>query len=117
MCGCQHSRSYWLLSTGTYSLHAFHFANDLEAGSNNLLVSRLVVSISSLPLKQTKQTSVSDALVCLMVTLLLFVMVAQIEIASPGTYPPLSSRTRHVTGPDVIQVRPILCSISQWKGC
>jgi len=30
-------------------------------------------------------TSVSDALVCLMVTLLLLVMVAQMEMASPGT--------------------------------
>ena len=44
-------------------------------------------------------TSVSDALVCLIWTLLLLVMVAQMEMASPGTYPPRSSRTRHVTGP------------------
>ena len=31
------------------------------------------------------RTSVNDALVCLMTTLLLLVMVAQIEMASPGT--------------------------------
>ena len=62
-------------------------------------------------------TSVNDALVCLIVTLLLFVMVAQMEMASPGTYPPRSSRTLHVTGPWDRQVRPILCSISQWNGC
>ena len=58
-------------------------------------------------------TSVSDALVYFIATLLLFVMVAQMEMASPGTYPPRSSRTRHVTGPEVTHVRPILCSISQ----
>ena len=54
---------------------------------------------------------------CFIVTLLLFVIVAQIEIASPGTYPPLSNLTRQVTGPFVTQVNPILCSISQWNGC
>ena len=62
-------------------------------------------------------TSVSDALVCLIVTRLLLAMVAQMEIASPGTYPPRSKRTLQVTAPLVMQVNPILCSISQWNGC
>ena len=62
-------------------------------------------------------TSVSEALVPLIVTLLWLSIVAQMLIASPGTYPPRSSRTRHVTGPVVIHVIPSLCSISQWNGC
>ena len=62
-------------------------------------------------------TSVSDALVCLIVTRLLLAIVAQMEIASPGTYPPRSKRTLQVTAPLVMQVNPILCSISQWNGC
>ena len=42
---------------------------------------------SSVYLEYTRRTltSVNDALVCLMTTLLLLVMVAQIEMASPGT--------------------------------
>lgn len=35
--------------------------------------------------RKSEHTSVSEALVCLMVTLLLFVMVAQMEMDSPGT--------------------------------
>ena len=54
---------------------------------------------------------------CLIVTRLLLAMVAQMEIASPGTYPPRSKRTLQVTAPLVMQVNPILCSISQWNGC
>jgi len=61
--------------------------------------------------------SVREPLVPFMVTLLWLSIVAQILIASPGTYPPLSNLTRHVTGPVVMQVMPNLCSISQWKGC
>ena len=66
---------------------------------------------------ENAHTSVREALVCLMVTLLLFVMVAQMEIDSPGTYPPLSRRTLQVTGPELQHVMPMLCSISQWNGC
>ncbi len=39
-------------------------------------------------------TSVRDALVCLIMTRLVFVIVAQIEMASPGTYPPRSNLNR-----------------------
>ena len=58
-------------------------------------------------------TSVRLALVCLMVTWLWLSMVAQMLMASPGTYPPLSSLPLQVTGPVVTHVIPSLCSISQ----
>jgi len=45
-------------------------------------------------------TSVSVALVDLMVTLLLLVTVAVISMVSPGTYAPLSRHTWHSTRPD-----------------
>ena len=62
-------------------------------------------------------TSVRQLLVPFTVTLLWLSIVAQILMASPGTYPPLSSLTLQVTGPVVKQVIPSLCSISQWNGC
>jgi len=85
--------------------------------SSTTLQSRCVTICGYPCIRGTVFTSVSEALVPLIVTLLWLSIVAQMLIASPGTYPPRSSRTRHVTGPVVIHVIPSLCSISQWNGC
>ena len=68
-------------------------------------------------INQMLLTSVREALVRLIVTLLLLWMLAHMLMVSPGTYPPLSSLTLQDTGPDVMQLSPSLCSISQWNGC
>ena len=62
-------------------------------------------------------TSVSVARVLLMVTLDELSMAAKMQMFSPGTYPPLSSRMRQTIVPEVRQGTPTLSSISQWNGC
>jgi hypothetical protein len=62
-------------------------------------------------------TSVREAFVPLMVTRLLLWTVAEMPIVSPGTYPPRSRATRHITGPELTQLTPSLCSISHRNGC
>lgn len=61
--------------------------------------------------------SVSAAFVPFMVILLPFDTYADTDILSPGTKPPRSNVTLHLTRPPPTQVIPSRCSISHLKGC
>merc|ERR1719333_203977 len=103
---------------GTNSCSDFQSSVEPASILPRLMAASSLLSVSiTLFLVMYWMVSVRQLLVPFTVTLLWLSMVAQILMASPGTYPPLSSLTRHVTGPVVRHVMPSLCSISQWNGC
>lgn len=105
-------------SGGTYRHSLCHLSDAPERILPRAMTANSLFSnCTTLPRAKYSMVSVSAAFVLFIVILLPFDTYAETEMLSPGTYPPRSSVTLHLTRPPPTQAIPNRCSMSHLNGC